>query len=325
MTAKGETAARAVVRAAGVLLWRDGRGLDDPERDGPGLDGPGLDGPEIAVIHRPRYDDWSFPKGKIDKGEHMLRAAVRETEEETGVVPRLGRRLPTSSYPIGDRTKQVYYWAARPVAGGAFTPNHEVDELVWLPPTEVEARLSYGHDVDLLHEFLRGPRDSAPLVILRHASAGEKLHWREADELRPLDAAGRAEALALADLLHAYGPARLVSSTTARCVETVLPYARRIREPVVTDAAFTVGDTSPARAVARILSLARDGVPTVVCTHGEVVSELVAGLCKDLGEKVPDDPSLRKAEFWVAHLSPRTMAALERHSVRTTAPASATT
>ncbi|MFI0482698.1 NUDIX domain-containing protein [Actinomadura sp. 9N215] len=288
------------VRAAGTLLWRDASGRE---------------GVEVAVVHRPRYDDWSFPKGKIDKGEHLLRAAVRETEEETGIVPRLGRRLPASTYPVRGRTKQVDYWAARPVAGSAFTANHEVDELVWLQPTEAEARLTYGHDVDLLREFLRGPRDTAPLVILRHASAGEKVDWREADELRPLDAAGRAEAAGLTGLLHAYGPARLISSATARCLATVLPYARLVRGSITTEAAFTVGATSPERSVERLLSLIADGVPTIVCTHGEVVSELVTGLCKEMGEKVPDDPSLRKAEFWVAHLADNSMAALERHTL----------
>ena len=285
-----------VIRAAGALLWRDGaRG-----------------GPEFAVIHRPRYDDWSFPKGKVDPGEHVLRAAVREIEEETGIVARLGRRLPTSTYPIGDRTKRVDYWAARPVASSAFAPNDEVDELVWLPAAETERRLSYRHDVDLLHEFLRGPSRTAPLVILRHASAGEKHEWREADELRPLDAAGRREAAALAGLLHAYGPLRVISSATARCLETVLPYARSVRVPIATDAAFTLGETGPEHAVERLLSLA--DAPTVVCTHGEIVSELVTGLCKELGEKVPDDPSLRKAEFRVAHLADESMAALERHT-----------
>ncbi|MFI0406272.1 NUDIX domain-containing protein [Actinomadura sp. 3N508] len=301
-----------VVRAAGTLLWRDGPGT-----------GPAA-GPEVAVIHRPRYDDWSFPKGKIDKGEHMLRAAVRETEEETGIVPRLGRRLPTSTYPVRERTKQVYYWAARPVAESAFTPNDEVDELVWLPPAEAEARLSYSHDVDLLREFLRGPLNTAPFVILRHASAGEKLEWREADELRPLDAAGRKEAAGLTALLRSYGPARLVSSATARCLESVLPYARLVRRPISTEAAFTVGATSPGRAVERLLALAADGIPTIVSTHGEVVSELVTGLCREMGEKVPDDPSLRKSEFWVAHLAAGQMAALERHSPKTQAPASVT-
>ena len=285
-----------VIHAAGAVLWRDGS-----ER-----------GPEFAVIHRPRYDDWSFPKGKVHQGEHPLRAAVRETEEETGIVARLGRRLPTSRYPIGERIKQVEYWAARPVASSAFTPNSEVDEVIWLPAAEAEALLSYRHDIDLLHEFLDGPSWTSPLVILRHASAGDKYQWREADSLRPLDAAGRREAAALTGLLHAYGPLQVISSATARCLETVLPYARLTRASIGTDPAFTVGDTGPEAAVARLLTLA--GTPAVVCTHGEIVSELVTGLCKELGEKVPDDPSLRKAEFWVGHLTDSSMPALERHS-----------
>lgn len=285
------------IRAAGALLWRDG------------ADGR----PEFAVVHRPRYDDWSLPKGKLDEGEHVLRAAVREIEEETGVVPRLGRRLPTGAYPVRDGTKQVDYWAARPLAESAFAPNAEVDELAWLPAAEAEARLSYGHDAALLRAFLRGPLRTSPFVILRHGCAGDKLGWREPDELRPLDAAGRAEAAALAGLLDVYGPTRVVSSATARCLETVLPYARRAREPIATDAAFTVGDTSPERAVERLLALVADGVPTVVCTHGEVVSALVTGLCEEMGQKAPDNPSLRKAEFWVAHMGDGSLASLERH------------
>lgn len=286
-----------VVRAAGTLLWRDG--------------------PEVAVVHRPRYDDWSFPKGKVDPGEHVLRAAVREIEEETGVVARLGRRLSTSTYPVGERTKQVDYWAARPVRTGPFTPDHEVDELVWLPPEEAEAKLSYHHDIELLHEFLDGPLRTTPLVILRHASAGEKADWHDADELRPLDAAGRAEAVRLAGLLHAYGPARLISSATARCLETVLPYARRTGASIETDPAFTVGETAAGQARDRLLALVDEGVPTIVCTHGEVVSELVEGLCKEMGREVPDDPGLRKSEFWAAHLADGAMPALERHTPRT--------
>ncbi|TDC95681.1 NUDIX domain-containing protein [Actinomadura sp. 7K507] len=310
MPDSGTRPAADVIRAAGALLWRDG--------------------PEFALIHRPRYDDWSFPKGKVDRGEHMLRAAVREIEEETGIVARLGRRLPTITYPIGERTKLVDYWAARPAAADAFTandftPNDEVDEVRWLPAEEAEAKLSYQHDIDMLQEFLRGPLDTTPLVILRHASAGEKEDWHDADELRPLDAAGRAEAADLACLLRAYGPARLISSATARCLDTVLPYSRRTGTSIVTDPAFTVGDTGPDMAVERLLTLVEDGVPTIVCTHGEVVSELVEGLCKEMGEKVPDDPSLRKSEFWAAHLAGGSMPALERHSPKTTARGSATT
>ncbi|WP_037560036.1 NUDIX domain-containing protein [Spirillospora albida] len=289
-----------LIRAAGAVLWRDAPS--------------GTGEPQVAVVHRPRYGDWSFPKGKVDPGEHVLRAAVREIEEETGVVARLGRRLPTAAYPVKGRPKQVDYWAARAVAEGAFVPDEEVDLLAWLPPDEAERRLSYGHDVDLLSEFRRGPLRTWPLVILRHASAGEKSDWPEPDELRPLDEAGRAEAAGLAGLLLAYGPARVVSSGTARCLETVLPYIRRLHGTLVTEPAFTVGETSSERATDRLLDLVGDGVPTIVCTHGEVVADLVTGLCTRLGEKVPDDPALRKGEFWVAHMAEQGIASLERHT-----------
>ncbi|WP_067814693.1 NUDIX hydrolase [Actinomadura kijaniata] len=291
-----------VVSAAGTLLWRG---------SGTGA----ADGPEIAVIHRPRYDDWTFAKGKVDPGEHVLRAAVRETVEETGIVPRLGRRLPTVTYPLRDgRTKRVDWWAAEPAASASFTPNEEVDEVAWLTPARAAERLSYSHEVDLLHELLAGPRATRPLIILRHVSAGEKRAWSEPDELRPLDERGRAQATALADLLPCYGPARVVSSATARCVDTALPYARRARVTVTTDEAFTVGGTGSA--VERLLALAADRVPTIVCTHGEIVTELVTGLCRELGEKAPEDPALPKGGFWTAQLTGEgapAVVSLERH------------
>ncbi|XVQ10679.1 NUDIX hydrolase [Spirillospora sp. CA-255316] len=293
------------IRAAGAVLWRDG-----PERGEA----------EVALVHRPKYDDWSFPKGKLKNGEHVLRAVVREVEEETGIVPRLGRRLPSSTYPKDDRTKRVDYWAARGLGAsdGHAVPNGEVDRLEWLPVEEAEARLSYSHDVDLLREFAAGPPHTWPLVIVRHGSAGEKSRWHEPDELRPLDARGRAEAQRLAGLLSAYGPARPISSATARCVETVLPYTRLTGAPAVTETAFTIDETDAARACGRLLELADEGVPVIVCTHGEIVADLITGLCRKLGEKVPDEPALRKGSFWVAHLAGGdgggpAVAALERH------------
>ncbi|GAA4078710.1 NUDIX hydrolase [Actinomadura miaoliensis] len=312
----GPAVTRPPIRAAGAVLWRPG--------DGRGPDGAPV--PEVALIHRPRHDDWSFPKGKLERDEHALRGAVREVEEETGVVARLGRRLPTRVYPKDGRTKYVDYWAARAVSSARFTPNDEVDELVWLPVAEAERRLTYPLDVDLLREFAAGPLVTRPLVILRHATAGEKSEWNGPDELRHLDEPGRAQAGTLADLLFAYGPGRLVSSATARCVETLLPYARRTGSEVVTDRAFTVGVTDAGRACARLLDLAvaTEGTPApeplVVCTHGEIVSELITFLCRELGEKEPDDPALDKGAFWAVHVSASgdgttpTLAALERHA-----------
>jgi 8-oxo-dGTP diphosphatase len=124
------------VHAAGGVVWR--RGGDEVE---------------ICVVHRPRYDDWSLPKGKVDPGETFEQAALREVEEETGLVCALGSKLPDVTYDDHKgRSKLVRYWtmAAEPGAGDSFTPNDEVDEVRWLPPAEANALLSYEPDRELL-------------------------------------------------------------------------------------------------------------------------------------------------------------------------------
>jgi 8-oxo-(d)GTP phosphatase len=288
------TVADDLVLAAGAVLWRDGPA-----------------GPEVALIHRPKYDDWSFPKGKLKNGEHVLHGVVREVLEETGETPRLGRRLPPQFYLAGNRPKRVDYWVATPAAGRSgstgFVPGDEVDRLEWVPIAAAERRLSYARDVDVLHGAAAGPLYTTPVIILRHASAGEKSEWHDLDVLRPLDDRGRIEARQLAELLAAFmgdgTGIRLLSSATARCVETLLPYALLERAGVTTDRAFTLGETAHAVAQGRIFELAAAGVPAVVCTHGEFVPILLGELCERLGEPMPDDPTLRKGAFWVLHLA----------------------
>lgn len=295
----------SVIRAAGAVLWREGP-----------------TGPEVALVHRPAYDDWSFPKGKLDRGEHVLQAVLREVAEETGMVVRLGRRLPATTYRKDGRPKRVDYWSAVAVGGTAFHPSDEVDLLQWRTIEDAARLLTYERDVDLLREFAAGPLRTRPVVVLRHAAAGDKSRWRDLDEQRPLDERGRRDARLLARLLGVFGPARLHSSLTVRCLGTLLPYALETGAEPVTELAFTVGRTSAERACARLVELVEstDG-PLVVCTHGEIAPDLVVELCRRYGEKVPEDPSLRKAGFWVAHLSDdringrTSIAALERHSV----------
>ncbi len=123
------------VRAAGAVLWR------------PGPAGRGL---RIAVVHRPRYDDWSLPKGKLKRDEDFSTAALREVKEETGMDCELGAPLPDVHYRVGDRWKTVHYWTARATTGG-FDPNHEVDRLLWLTPTDARASLTYPHDRPLIN------------------------------------------------------------------------------------------------------------------------------------------------------------------------------
>jgi 8-oxo-dGTP pyrophosphatase MutT (NUDIX family) len=125
----------AEVKAAGGVVWRRGdRGI------------------EVVLVHRPRYDDWAFPKGKLDKGESWEDGALREVEEETGMRCRLGHELPHTSYrDPKDRVKVVRYWMMEPL-DGEFEPSDEVDELRWLPPAEADKLLSYEHDRVLLRE-----------------------------------------------------------------------------------------------------------------------------------------------------------------------------
>ncbi|MEU7030537.1 NUDIX hydrolase [Streptomyces sp. NPDC046275] len=136
-----------MILAAGCVLWRPA----------PGASGAaGAGGIEIALVHRPKYDDWSHPKGKLKRGETLAACAVREVAEETGQSCELGARLPSVRYLAQGRPKEVHYWAARAL-GGAFTPGREVDALVWLPPARARARLTQPRDRELLDALLATP------------------------------------------------------------------------------------------------------------------------------------------------------------------------
>jgi 8-oxo-dGTP diphosphatase len=111
--------------AAGGVVMRDGK---------------------VAVVHRPRYDDWSLPKGKLEPGETFEQAALREVEEETGLRARLVRELPSVQYEVRGRPKLVRYWLMDVESDPGFTPNDEVDELRWLAPPDAAATLSYERD-----------------------------------------------------------------------------------------------------------------------------------------------------------------------------------
>jgi 8-oxo-dGTP pyrophosphatase MutT (NUDIX family) len=113
-------------------------------------------GLEVLLVHRPRYDDWTLPKGKLHEGETHAQAALREVEEETGLRCELGRELPSTSYRDSKgRPKTVRYWAMRPL-GGAFAPHDEVDEVRWVSPGAATGLLSYRRDHEVLQAFVEG-------------------------------------------------------------------------------------------------------------------------------------------------------------------------
>jgi 8-oxo-dGTP diphosphatase len=262
----------------------------------------------VLLVHRPKYDDWSFPKGKQDPGEDDVVTAVREVAEETGVEVRLGMPLPSTAYvQLDGRTKLVHYWRASVVGDHDVTTyraNDEIDDVAWVPIHEAAELLSYQRDRDVL-AALETSHKTTPLVVLRHAKALSRKKWDGADPERPLTDEGQAQAKSLTTLLAAYGITRVVTSSSTRCVQTVQPY---VDEHVLT-ASQTVAlseehvDADAARAL--VGDLLADTEPTVVCSHRPVLPVLLARLGVDIP---PLDPGSllvvhhRKGEILAAEL-----------------------
>lgn len=279
-----------VVYAAGAVLWRPGKG--NPTKT-----------LEVAVIHRPRYDDWSLPKGKVDPGETAPVAAVREVLEETGRRSHLGRFLTTITYPIDQGVKRVHYWVARDT-GGHFAPGHEVDEMMWLPVADAMKKLDYAPDRKVLRRFVKQPPDTKTVLVVRHGTAGSKSRYRGDDTKRPLDKKGRAQAEALVGQLLAFGANRVYAADRVRCHQTVEPLAAELgvdihNEPTLTEEAYA---KNAKRGRQRVLQIAaRAGTP-VICTQGKVIPDLIAWWCDRDGVR-PDKSRNLKGSTWVLSLA----------------------
>ena len=293
-TQNSSTARRSgsrVVYAAGAVLWR------------PGDDDAAESDVEIAVIHRPRYDDWSLPKGKVDPGETAPVAAVREVCEETGQHAILGRRLVMVSYPIDQGVKKVYYWSAR-ATGGEFVPGNEVDRMLWLPIAEAMQKLDYAPDRKVLRHFNKKPADTHTVLVIRHGTAGRKSRFRGDDAKRPLDKRGRAQAEALVPQLLAFGASQVYAADRVRCHQTVEPLAEDLGvpvfdEPTLTEEAYA---KNTKRGRHRMLDIAEQQGTPVVCTQGKVIPDLIEWWCERDGVR-PDKSRNHKGSTWVLSLS----------------------
>ncbi|NBS85923.1 MAG: NUDIX hydrolase [Micrococcales bacterium] len=201
-----------IVQAAGALLWRRENGVL-----------------KVLLIHRDRYDDWSWPKGKLDKGESISEAAVREIHEETGLKVCLGVKLQEIEYKLDNgQRKIVHYWAAevtdKALAQQNFVPDEEVGSLEWFTLPDAKKKLTYKHDVDPLKTLQvldsNDQLETKPLIVLRHAKATPRANWVRGESTRPLLPIGRVQAAALTNILAAYGPKTVLTSRWKRCIET---------------------------------------------------------------------------------------------------------
>ncbi|MFN2494343.1 MAG: NUDIX domain-containing protein [Pseudonocardiaceae bacterium] len=270
--------------AAGAVLWR---------RSPAGST-------EVAVVHRPYYNDWSWPKGKPRRGEPLLATAVREVAEETGHTAALGRRLGSTRYPVAAGEKVAHYWAAHAVSG-RFTPSEEVDELRWLAPEEAARLLSYPHDRALLADLDGAATATSPVLLVRHGKAGNREEWDGDDDLRPLTAAGRRQAQALRELLPVFRPQRVHSAPQTRCRQSVEGLAADLDVPVIDEPLLSeegYGD-DPEAGLRRLIEIAAGPGPAVVCSQGGVIPDVVSRLSAEAGLELPDPPPSRKGSFWL--------------------------
>lgn len=282
----------SAVAAAGVVVFRPGR--------------------EVLVVHRPRYDDWSFPKGKLDPGEHRAAAAVREVEEETGLRVRLGPPLPLQRYPVAAGPKVVHYWVGRVIGAddvSRYQPNAEIDRVQWVDADRAAALLTYERDRGTLLEALRVRRRSQPILVLRHAEAVARGDWSGEDRRRPLLPEGHRESRLLVPVLAAHDVRRVLTSTSTRCLETVGPYVAAAGADLsATDALSEEGATGGAvrRIVEELLAgVSGNDAGALLCTHRTVLPMVFAAL------GVPD-PRLAKGEVLAVHQRRGTVLAAER-------------
>ncbi|EFV14454.2 NUDIX hydrolase [Segniliparus rugosus] len=280
-----DVSSRQEIRAAGGVLWRH---ADEGAE------------PLVALIHRPHYDDWTLPKGKVDPGEIPPVAAVREIAEETGARAELGPFLATVHYPAQGSSKRVDYWAAWAASAPEFVPNDEVDLLEWVTVDEAHKRLSHDLDREVLDAFRAVRLDVETLIVVRHASAGTRdTADLEADQRRPLDELGLAQAEGLAHLGGAFGVSRLHASDKLRCRQTLDPLAQlleveAVAEPSLTEEPFA---ENPKAGLDRLRELAQVGHTTMVCSQGGVIPQLVAEWCETPEFATAID--VAKASAWV--------------------------
>ena len=302
MTVHGDD--RQMIRAAGGVLWRS----------------PGSGTVEVALVHRPKYDDWSLPKGKVRRGEHPLVTARREVAEETGVRAVAGRRLDIEHYDTAVGPKAVEYWAMRG-PDAPFTPTAEVDRMAWLPLADARRRLDYQGDayaIDTLEVLAGNAVADSAVLLVRNGRAVPVRRWAGGEGDRPLDAKGQEQAEALRRALPAFGPSRLLSACGARFAETIRPLGAELGLTVEDEP--TLGEDEyaahPGRGVTRVLELAAVGGGAAVCASGAVIRHLLGALADDAGLALGECPA-KKGSVWALFFSGGQLAAADYYPALT--------
>ncbi len=274
------------IRAAGALLWRPSR----------------RHGVKVALVHRPRYDDWSLPKGKALPGETGPVTAAREVEEETGFSSAVGRALTAVTYEVSAGPKTVAYFAARQL-GGSFAANKEVDELDWLPISTVAEKMTYEYDRVVLDTFALEEPWLQSVALVRHARAGHRESFDGDDSARPLDGKGRRQAEALAVELAPFAPVAVHSAPMERCRETVGPLAQQFGliiadEPLLGEDAYRDDPAGARRKLVELAGTLGGEGSVVACSQGGVIPGVVKSLAGRADVTI-GEAGTPKAAYWL--------------------------
>ena len=292
-----------IILAAGALVWRKSKEKKI----------------EIAVIHRPKYNDWTIPKGKVELSESSIACAYREVIEETSIETEFGMYLGEVKYQSLDGPKQVSFWSAQVVKENTFTPNSEVDAIKWVEAAKAAKFLSLESDKEILSKFNKLKYESKPLVLLRHAKALSRDEWQGDDDDRPLDSLGQMQAKRLLSIYQAFNLEQIHTSDAIRCYDTVEPMAKALglRLEVsnkLSESAFKK-DKEDAFDYAR--DLIKSDKRALLCSHNPILPKVLNKLTKK-SDVESDEEKLYPADAWVIHRIGKEIIQIDRIDAPTT-------
>jgi len=274
------------ITAAGAVVWRKNK--------------EGFN--EVALIHRPKYDDWSFPKGKIDPGESLIACAHREVLEETNLLTEFGICLSNIDYLTPDGVKKVTYWCAKVISEKPFQPNSEVDQLSWVPINKVIDILTNKTDKVIFARFIKIKFDTKPLILLRHAKAVTRDEWIADDDDRPLGPIGQNQVKKLFSTYQAFNIEQIHTSDAVRCYDTVNPIAKGldIKLEVTGKLSESTYKKDKEKAFDYAKNLLTKDVRALICSHNPILPKMLNKLTKK-SEIDSDEEKLSPADGWVIH------------------------
>ena len=269
---------------------------------------------QIALVHRPRYDDWSLPKGKQDPGEALIACAYRETLEETNLKVAFGPYVGYIEYFVPEGLKKVYYWSARLADDSPeFHANEEVDLLEWHPLEAAIEKVTRDSDREIIEKFLSVPFDSYPLIMLRHAKALAREEWQGEDEDRPLEQLGQQQARRMLSLYQVYGLTQIHTSDAVRCHDTVEQMAHALNIPltITNKVSEYTWKKSKEKAIDYAKELIKENEPVILCSHNPVLPRMMEKLTKKIDFDYPDN-KLQPGEAWILHHNKKDVLQIDR-------------